>query len=177
VSEIVIENVRAAPSELRPAATGWESATRWNQAPLLIQFAGLFSLVILIAASPSPDGIKAAALGIGLATLFGWFGVCQWLAAHQIKVHRSTPSGSQASTYTLDRQGVGVRNGHAESRMDWSGLKGVVRDHDRYVFLFTPAYNPVLPRRLLTPEQDASVQALIVEVGLMVTDGPPPGVD
>jgi hypothetical protein len=177
MDRVVVEHVRATPEELQPGETGWEDALRWAEVPLLIEVGGLAALVVLIFIFPAPGVAKAAAVGIAVAALLGKLAARQWLARRQLKFHRSTASGSQASTYVIDHQGLAIGNMYAESRTYWSAMRGVIRYPNRYVFLFTPAHNPVLPRRLLTPEQDAALQALIAGAGVTITDGPPPGVD
>jgi len=43
-------------------------------------------------------------------------------------------------------------------------VKAFQEEKDRFLFLVTPAYNPVLPTRLLTDEQKQALRALVADV-------------
>lgn len=66
--------------------------------------------------------------------------------------------------WTIDDQGLVFDNALQSNRLDWRAVKSVRSDRDRFVFLVTPHYNPVLPTRLLTEAQMAALEALIAEV-------------
>jgi hypothetical protein len=56
------------------------------------------------------------------------------------------------------------RTALAATFYDWRGIKDVLREHDRFVFLLSPAYNAPLPIRCLTQDQLQELEALIAEV-------------
>jgi hypothetical protein len=55
-------------------------------------------------------------------------------------------------------------NGLQTNDVDWRAIMKVRDESDRFVFLVTPAYNPVLPKRLLGEQQLADLRGLIAEV-------------
>ena len=80
--------------------------------------------------------------------------------------------------------GTGLRfdSGLQSNRLDWRGVKQVRDEKDRFVFLVSPAYNPVLPKRLLNDRQMETLRALIADLRASGrlgggVDYPPPASD
>ncbi len=105
---------------------------------------GLFSLVLV---------------GSGLVFLLGNLLTRRVVAA---AVKRS-PSAGLSWRWRIDGAGIDFTNPLQSNHLDWRVVMDVREERDRFIFFVTPAYNPVLPMRLLTDEQAGELRTLVEE--------------
>lgn len=75
-----------------------------------------------------------------------------------------SPTGGLPWKWSIDSKGIVFANGLQTNQLDWRAVKSVRDESDRFLFLVTPAYNPVLPQRLLDQSELAALRDLIAEV-------------
>jgi len=77
---------------------------------------------------------------------------------------KKTPTGNLPWKWSIDADGIVFRNGLQTNNVDWRAIRTVREESDRFLFLVTPAYNPVLPKRLLNEQQLAGLRSRVAEV-------------
>ena len=100
---------------------------------------------------------SAFLIGSWLVSVFGAY----WYKSVVADEMKKAPTGRLAWDWKIDAQGMRFDNGLQSNAVDWRGVKTVREERDRFVFLVTPAYNFVLPKRLLTDDQSVELTALI----------------
>jgi hypothetical protein len=159
---IVIENVKPTPHEMRPVRKGWGGVHWASCLPTYAYLFGLLALgLVVVVTQALPPG--TAEIAVVASLIASWLG--QWVLRRSAAdaVARS-PSANLVWRWSFDADGIAFDNALQSNRLDWRAIKAVQEETDRYLFLVTPMNNPVLPKRLLSPEQIESLQALIAEV-------------
>jgi len=161
----VIEIERVAPNsrEMRSIKRGWGLIHWVCFLPTTVPMLGIIVLgvtVNLFAGDYLPPFlISVTLIGTGILWLLTTK-LVQWACAHEAL---KAPAGGLNWRWTIDAQGFVFDNGLQSNRLDWRAVKAVREDRDRLVFLFSPSYNPVLPLRLIDPDQTKALRQLIAE--------------
>lgn len=157
---IYIQSVTPTAHELRTLRRGW-GGIHW--ACIIPTYAFLIGFLIygFIVQDGTPVGLFGVAL---IASVIVWWAGLQLTQRLTAKAHHNSPTGRLVWDWTIDNQTITFDNGLQSNRVDWRAVKSVTENPDRFVFLVTPAYNPVLPTRLLTASQLADLKALIHEL-------------
>ena len=157
---IEIEAVQPNAREFRPMRRGWGLIHWACLVPSYAYLVGFLAFGVL-AGSLLPEGLFfGAVVGSWLLSLLG----AQWLKQVTYNEQRKAPTSSLPWRWRIDDEGLSFDNGLQTNRVDWRGVKIVQEERDRFLFLVTPAYNPVLPKRLMTAEQVVALKALIADV-------------
>lgn len=156
-----IDNVEPTAREMRALNRGW-GAIHW--VCILPSHAFLLGLLAygFLARDAAPAGLFSAVLVVSWLVLLGGQAISRRASE---AAARKAPTGGLTWTWIIDDQFLTFDNGLQVNRVDWRAVKSVNEDRDRFVFLVTPGYNPVLPKRLLDPGQRVDVEALISEAG------------
>ena len=162
---IEIKGVQPTVREMRPLTRGWGGLHWWACLPILAPFLGLWSLALFAFADPwATSALGTTAAAIVILTSVAWM-VTRWLYARMtVRAARSAPGGGLLSDWVIDEQGVEFRTGVSSARVSWSGIKAVREERDRFLFLLSPASNPLLPKRLLAETQLAAIRQLVENV-------------
>lgn len=124
-----------------------------------------FLIFGLLALGPDGDRFPPSLMFLAfLTTLLVWMISNRVLMDVAARAARSSPTGARPWRWRIDADGLVLDNGLHHNRIDWRGVRAVLEEKDRFLFLVTPAYNPVLPSRSLTPEQKTALRALVAEV-------------
>ena len=160
---IDIPSVAPTPKELRPMMRGW-GAMHWVCFPytfaFLIGFV-IYGVAVSSFAEEVPPFLFAGCLA---ASWLAWqvsAGIVRRVAADETG---KTPTGGLPWDWSMDTEGATFTNGLQTNRFDWRAVKSIREERDRFLFLVTPAYTPVLPKRLLSEQQLSDLRALIAEV-------------
>lgn len=170
---IDVQNVQPTPREMRQVAGGW-GAMHWVCVPytyaFLIGFLVYGLAVLSIAGDSMPPLLFSGCLiGSWLVWMISAWAVRK-VAANEA---RKAPTGGLSWDWYIGPDGITFTNGLQTNRFDWRAVKSIRDERDRFLFLVTPAYNPVLPKRLLSEQQLNELRALIdqVQVDGRVGDG------
>lgn len=161
---IIVENVQPTAREFRHITGGW-GAMHWLCIPYTYAFLAGLLFYGLIASSLAEDVLPPFLfVGFVVGSYGLWF-VSGWAVrrAAARAVARS-PTGGLAWRWSIDADGIVFTNGLQTNQLDWRAVKSVRDESDRFLFLVTPAYNAVLPKRLLEEAQLTALRALIAEV-------------
>lgn len=160
---IDIAEVLPTPRECRPLSGGW-GAIHWIC--LLPTHAFLLGFVIFGIAAVSLD--EAIPSGLFVGVLVGSWAVWQlgmeWQRRTTALEARKAPVGGLSWRWRIDGTGLRFDSGLQSNWLDWRGVKQVRDEKDRFVFLVSPANNPVLPKRLLTDRQAETFRALLADL-------------
>lgn len=161
---IEVENVQPTTRELRAVRRGW-GALHWAAVVPVVAFPIGFVVFGLLALGPEGDRFPGTLLFFSFAaTVLIWIIGNAVLRDVVVRAMRASPTGRAAWRWRIDADGFVFENGLQTNRLDWRGVRAVREEKDRFLFLVTPGHNPVLPTRLLTPEQKTELRALIAEV-------------
>lgn len=161
---IVVENVQPTAREFRHITVGW-GAMHWVCIPYTYAF--LLGLLVhgLIVSSLAGWFLPPFLFGGCLAGSVVLWMVSGWAVRKTAaSVTAKSPTGGLSWKWSIDAEGIVFTNGLQTNQLDWRAVKSVRDESDRFLFLVTPAYNPVLPNRLLDEAQLAALRALIAEV-------------
>ena len=161
---IRIEAVQPSAHELRAIKGGW-GAIHWvcmvpTQATLLLFVAYGITTSILGDGQPTVGLFSAFLLGAVVVTRLGQY----WLQSVTARECARAPTGGLNWTWVIDDTGLRFDTPLQSNRTDWRGVKTVREEADRFVFLVTPGYNPVLPIRQMNAEHIVALKALIADV-------------
>jgi len=182
MSIVRIDAVAPNAREMRSIKRGWGLIHWVCFLPTYVPLLGIIVLgvtVNLFAGDYLPSFlISATLIGTGLLWLLTTK-LARWACAHEA---RKAPVGGLDWCWTIDAQGFAFDNGLQSNRLDWRGVKAIREDRDRLVFLVSPSYNPVLPLRLLEPDQTEALRQLIAHARVSGrlgagVDYPPPPAD
>jgi hypothetical protein len=161
---IEVEKVQPTARELRMVTRGW-GALHWVAVLPVVAYPVGFIVFGLLALGETGDRFPPSLLFLAFATTtIVWVTANGLLHDAAVRAMRRSPTGREAWNWRIDADGFVFENGLQTNRLDWRGVMAVREEKDRFLFLVTPALNPVLPKRLLTPEQTADLRALIAEV-------------
>jgi len=161
---IVVENVTPTAREMRPVQKGW-GLIHW--VVCLPTYIPILSLIIfgvtvnLLSGDFLPPMLVSGFL-VGTGVL--WWLSSRWIYSVTVAETRKAPVGGLQWRWTIDAQDIRIESPLQSSRLDWRGVKAIREERDRFVFLVLPQNNPVLPTRLLAPEQADALRALIAQV-------------
>ncbi|GAA0629516.1 hypothetical protein GCM10009422_28730 [Brevundimonas kwangchunensis] len=162
---IEVRGVQPTARELRHVTSGWGGLHWWQLAHQLLPFAGLWVLAVFVwsRASWHPELTSAVSLTV-IVTTFLWLSVRSVLNRVTLQAARQAPGGGMLSDWTIDGTGLAFGTPVASSRIGWEGIKAVREEKDRFIFLMSPAANPVLPKRHLSEDQQAALRQLVADV-------------
>lgn len=161
---IEIENVCPNRREARAFKAGW-GAVHWACIPYTYAFMFgflIYGVIVSVLAEDilPPFLFSGFLIGTGLVWIFaGW--LVQIASAREGK---KAPVGALPWTWSIGPTEIVFTNGLQTNRCDWRAIKAVREEDDRFLFLVSPAYNPVLPKRLLSKEQLKNLRKLISDV-------------
>lgn len=161
---IEIEAVRPTAREFRSITRGW-GAIHWICIPYTYAFLLGFLIYGLIASSLADEALPPFLFsGSLIVTWIAWW-VSGW-AVRKVSSHEAgkAPAGNLPWKWSIGPEGIVFANGLQTNAVDWRAIKTVREESDRFLFLVTPAYNPVLPKRLLAEQQLADLRSLIAQV-------------
>lgn len=162
---IEVRGVQPTAREVRPLQKGWGGVHWWACLPLLIPFVGLWALALVAANAPDADGSLLRATGIiVIATTVAWVAARYLHGMALLRAARSAPGGGMLSDWTIDGTGFAFGTPVSSSRIGWEGIKAVREEKDRFIFLMSPAANPVLPKRQLSEDQQVALRQLVADV-------------
>ncbi len=144
--------------------TGW-GVLHWVAClPLYVGFIG-FLVFGLIALGPDGDAYPPGLLFVFfVGTFVAWavsFQLVRWM---NVRAAKRAPVGCVRWRWTISDEGLAFDSPIQSSRTSWRAIKDVQEERDRFVFLMTPALNPILPTRLLSDEQKQALRALVADV-------------
>ena len=161
---IEIDAVQPTAREFRTITRGW-GAIHWVCVPHTYAFLFGFLIYGLVASSLAEDVLPPLLFSVSLfATWLVWL-VSGW-AVRKVSSREAekTPTGNLPWKWSIDADGIVFRNGLQTNNVDWRAIRTVHEESDRFLFLVTPAYNPVLPKRLLNEQQLAGLRSRVAEV-------------
>lgn len=161
---IEIADVCPTPREARPVTRGW-GAAHW--VCILPTYAFLIGFVTfgILAVSLAGDGLPPGLFGgLLLGSWLVWTLGLHWQRRSYAAEAQKAPVGGLAWRWRIDQTGLRFDNGLQSNRVDWRAVKTVRDEKDRFLFLVSPTYNPVLPKRLLDERQLSDLRGLISEV-------------
>jgi len=161
---IVIDEVEPNAQEVRPIQRGWGLIHWVGCLPihLPILAAVIFGVTVTALAGDYLPPLLLGGYTIGTVVL--WTIASRWAQAVVAAEARKSPVSGLSWRWTIDDQGFAFDNGLQSNRLDWRAIKAIRDESDRFVFLVSPQYNPVLPSRLLGAVELAQLRALIGEV-------------
>lgn len=160
---IEVQNVQPTPKEFRSISRGW-GAMHWVCVPytyaFLIGFL-IYGLAVAAFAEQAPPFLFSGCLA---ASWLAWQ-ASAWMVRRVAAYEAGkAPTGGLAWDWSIGPEEVVFTNGMQTNRFDWRAVKSIREERDRFLFLVTPAYNPVLPKRLLSEQQLTDLRALIANV-------------
>ena len=161
---IEIEAVQPTAKEYRPIRRGW-GAMHWVCIPYTHAFLLGFLIYGIATNSLAGDVLPPLLLsGSLVGTWMVWL-VAGWVVRKvSAREAGKAPAGKLPWKWTVGPDGIVFANGLQTNDVDWRAIRTVREEHDRFLFLVSPAYNPVLPKRLLGEQQLADLRSLIAEV-------------
>ena len=159
---IRINTVQSTERELRHATKAWPEVKWLNNVGVV--WLGLVALATIGLSSRADPPLQYWIMGSQLLLIFGLIPLGQIVQRRLGSVNRSAPLRGLSSDWSLDQQGVRITSALSEQFLRWEGLVRVVEEKDRLIFAASPAWNHVLPKRSMTAEQFAAVQALVSDV-------------
>lgn len=161
---IEIRNVSPTPREFRSFKRGW-GAVHWACVPYTYAFLFGFLLygitVSVLAEDVLPPFLFSAFV---LGTWLIWLLAAWFVRFASARAGKGAPAGGLPWDWRIGPEEIVFTNGLQTNRCDWRAIKLVREEHDRFIFLVSPAYNPVLPKRLLDETQLSGLRALVEEV-------------
>ena len=161
---IVIDKVKLSAPEMRPIQGGW-GLIHWVAClPVCVPMLAIlaFGLTVDSLARDGLSPLLTSGFLIVTLVLWRWSGVLvQRVCAREAS---RAPAGGLDWHWTIDPQGLVFDNGLQINRLDWRGVKAVREEKDRFIFLVSPANNPVLPLRLLNAGQLEALRSLITQI-------------
>ncbi|MFT4912058.1 MAG: hypothetical protein ACI9YM_000631 [Brevundimonas sp.] len=161
---IVIDKVAPTARELRPIQRGWGLIHWVGCLPVWLPMLAVLAFGVTVSV------LARGALPPFLMTGFLVLTFAAWRLSGRLAQHvcmseaRKAPVGGLVWNWTIDEQGFVFDNGLQTNRLDWRGVKTVREEKDRFVFLVSPANNPVLPVRLLEAGQLEALRGLITQI-------------
>ena len=161
---IVVDNVAPNAREMRPIQRGWGLIHWVGCLPVWLPMLAVLAFgvtVSVLARGALPPFLMSGFLVLTFAA---------WRLSGRLAQHvcmseaRKAPVGGLVWNWTIDEQGFVFDNGLQINRLDWRGVMAVSEEKDRFLFLVSPANNPVLPVRLLDVEQLGALRDLIASV-------------
>jgi hypothetical protein len=144
--------------------TGWGVLHWVAYLPLYVGFIG-FLVFGLVALGPYGDAYPPGLLFVFFIGTFAiWavsFRLVRWM---NVRAAKRAPVGGVNWRWTISGEGLAFDSPIQSSLTRWQAIKDVQEERDRFVFLLTPAHNPVLPTRFLTTEQKRALRALVADV-------------
>ncbi len=161
---IEVEAVQPTAREFRSIKGGW-GAIHWICIPYTYAFLVGFLIYGALASAYAGDILPPLLFsGCLLATWLGWL-AARWAVERVSKSEADkSPAANLPWKWSIGAETIVFSNGLQSNQVDWRAVKTVREEPDRFLFLVTPAYNPVLPKRLLSEQQLTDLQALIAEV-------------
>lgn len=161
---IEITNVCPTAREGRSLKRGW-GAVHWACIPytyaVMIGFL-LYGIIVSVLAEDVLPPFLLTGFLIGTGVVWMAAGsLVQFAVAHEGK---KAPTGGLAWDWRIGDQEIVFTNGLQTNRCDWRAVKLVREEDDRFIFLVSPGYNPVLPKRLLDKSRLSALRALVDEV-------------
>ena len=161
---IEVKAVQPIGRENRPIKQGW-GLVHW--VCLIPAFAVLLGFAAFGMVASAEDDWNAfsnlyAAFLIGSWLIWVLGGI--WYRRVVADETRRAPTGPLVWDWTIDVVGMRFENGLQSNAVDWRGVKTVREENDRFVFLVTPAYNFVLPKRLMNDRQLVQLTELITSL-------------
>jgi len=161
---IEIEAVQPNAREFRAIQKGW-GAIHWvcmlPTHAYLLGFVCFGVIATALAGDVLPSGLFSICL---VASFVLWLAGRQWLTLTVLKEQSRSPGGGLPWRWTIDVDALMFDTGLQSNRVDWRAVKSAREETDRFLFLVTPGYNPVLPKRQMTEQQIDSLRSLIAEV-------------
>jgi len=161
---IEIEAVQPTAREFRAIGRGW-GAIHWACVPYTYAFLAGFLIYGVVVGSIAGDFLPPLLFsGLLAASWIVWWAsarAVRWAAAAATK---KSPAGLLPWKWSIGPDGILFANGLQTNEVDWRAVKTVREEDDRFLFLVTPAYNPVLPKRLLDEGQLTELRRLIEDV-------------
>lgn len=161
---IEVRNVCPTGRERRSLRHGW-GAVHWACIPYTYAVMSGFLLYGIIVSVLAEDVLPPLLFsGFVIGTWLIWMvagSLVQFAMAHEGK---KAPTGNLAWDWRIGGEEIVFTNGLQTNRCDWRAVKLVREEADRFIFLVSPAYNPVLPKRLLDEAQISALRALVDEV-------------
>lgn len=161
---IRIEAVKPSPHELRSIWGGWGAVHWFACIPMFLPLLVLPVVLIVIGDMDDASAVQARILGVMFATVVLWAVVQRMTPWVYSRAGKLAPTAGASYLWEISEAGLEVGSALMASRIDWRAVKAVRQEPDRFVFLLTPMNNPVLPKRVMTAEQIAALNALIVDV-------------
>lgn len=161
---IRIEVVHPNAHDLRPIKGGW-GAIHWVcMVPTHAMLLGFVAYGVVSSIQSEGQHIyglfSAFLVGAVVVTRLGQY----WLQAVMTRECADAPTGGLDWTWSIDEKGLQFDTPLQSNRTDWRGVKAAREESDRFIFLVTPGYNPVLPKRQMTADQIAALKTLIADV-------------
>lgn len=161
---IEIRNVSPTPREFRAFKRGW-GAVHWACIPYTYAFLSGFALYGIVVSILAEDVLPPFLLsGFLIGTWLIWLFSAWFVRFASAREARKAPAGSLPWDWRIGPEEIVFTNGLQTNRCDWRAVKLVREEDDRFIFLVSPAYNPVLPKRLLDEGQLSGLRALVDEV-------------
>ncbi len=158
---ISVAGVRPTPREMRPIRKGWGAMHAFMLGPILVPFVGLWALACW---GVGPYADRAVLLAALIGTPVAWV-VSRLLADRAVaRATRLSPASDRAIDWRLDETGIELSNDLFFSRIRWGALVSVREEENRFVFLLTPPGSPILPKRVLTPDQQTELRMLLADL-------------
>lgn len=158
---IEIRNVSPTPREFRAFKRGW-GAVHWACIPYTYAFLAGFAfygiVVSILAEGVLPPFLLSGSL---IGTWLIWLLAAWFVRFASTREARKAPAGSLPWDWRIGPEEIVFTNGLQTNRCDWRAVKLVREEDDRFIFLVSPAYNPVLPKRLLDERQISGLRALV----------------
>ncbi len=161
---IEVENVQPTAREYRALRRGW-GALHWVAVLPLATFQFGFLIFGILALGPHEARYPPLLLFVSFFVTWLVWMIANWMQLKvTVKALDDSPVGGLSWRWQIDAEGIIVSNALQTSTLDWRGVKAVVEEKDRFLFLVTPSSNPVLPTRLMTEAQRTELRALVAEV-------------
>ena len=160
---IEIRQVSQTPKELRGLKRGWGAFHIWSGLPWLVPYLGMIVLMTLLVKNAPWMGASIP-MGITLGTVVLWILASNLASAQMQRQAAMAPSRQVTYDWIFDTDGLRQESPLTSTRVAWEAIRDVREEGDRFVVLFTPQANLVLPKRLMTEAQITGLRALIAEV-------------
>lgn len=161
---IEVDEVQPTARECRAMTKGWGLVHWACFVPIIVYPIG-FIVFGFLAMGRDGDRIPPELFAVAIiATSLIWVAANWFLRRTAKRAQQASPTGLLVWRWRIDGEGFVFDNGLQRNQLDWRAVKAVLEEKDRFLFLVTPGYNPVLPTRLLTPDQKSVLRALIAEV-------------
>lgn len=161
---IEIRNVCPTPREGRPFKSGW-GAVHWACLPYTYAFLIGFLLYGIVVSVLAEDVLPPFLLtGFVIGTWLFWWGAAWLVQLASARAGKKAPTGGLHWDWRIGSEEIVFTNGLQTNQCDWRAVKLVREEDDRFLFLVSPSYNPVLPKRLMDEAQVSELRALVDQV-------------